>query len=528
MPRNYLDSIMNASDPIYNAILAGRISEIPSISNDLLVVELTPDSFSDLKAFFIVDAARHLYRRQQFMEAQTVIERFLKINLNKHDLFELLNQSPFKGNHQAVLGHFHLPKTAEDWAIYALIQGACCKDYDSSVVNFQQAIELNLENNDWYLFTGFQFIHLGDRASAEKCFQKCLEVNPKDHVAWTVMVGVIPRQSDLMIEYIQRAINLCPDYTFAKMELAFQYFYLNQFDLGWKEYESRLDSYDILGTIYRLFDENKRWRGESLDGKVIVVFCEQGLGDYIQFVRYVLVLKQRYNVTVVLQVFPELKELFKNIGDQLFVIDPSQMPEIPQYDYFASCMSLPFLLDLPLLNNQYLSTNKKIDLGFSDYFKIGICWSGNPLNANDGMRSVHLKHFKVLADIPGIKLFSLQKTQSDYGNIDDEDMDIIDLGIYFEDFNDTAAAVNALDLVISVETSVLPLAGALNTTEVWGLIPFLTDWRWGNFDSTLWFNSMKLFRQNKPHDWNSVFETIKDVLLEKLKVANIGVTTQET
>jgi ADP-heptose:LPS heptosyltransferase len=141
-------------------------------------------------------------------------------------------------------------------------------------------------------------------------------------------------------------------------------------------------------------------------------------------------------------------------------------------------------------------------------FKVGIAWSGNPTHRNDPNRSCKPDHFTQLAQIEGVKLFSLQKGRSEAENILAKKMDFVNLGDEFVDFSDTAGAIENLDLVISVDTSTLHLAGAMGK-RVWGLLAFAPDWRWMlDRNDSPWYPSVKLFRQSKARQWDEVFDTV--------------------
>ena len=151
-------------------------------------------------------------------------------------------------------------------------------------------------------------------------------------------------------------------------------------------------------------------------------------------------------------------------------------------------------------------------------FKIGIVWSGNPHNRKDPVRSCSLDDFALLSEVPGVSFFSLQKGTASAGAINPPGvMEITNLEDELNDFAETAAAIVHLDLVISVDTAVVHLAGAMNK-PVWLLLQFAPDWRWLlKRDDSPWYPSMRLFRQTKPNDWKTVFEEVKDALIQEVE-----------
>jgi hypothetical protein len=185
---------------------------------------------------------------------------------------------------------------------------------------------------------------------------------------------------------------------------------------------------------------------------------------------------------------------------------------MPEYDIQSSLLSLPYMLMQQSLESSvpsapYLTIKKKASLeNYSNYYKIGIVWAGSPLHPNDANRSCYLNKFKPIHDLPGVKLFSLQKDTRKRVYIDQpdhlidyacgcEDMSIVDMSEHMGSFEETGAIINELDLVVTVDTSVAHLAGAIGK-EVWTMIPWNPDWRWKiKGEKTDWYPSMRLFRQ---------------------------------
>ena len=247
------------------------------------------------------------------------------------------------------------------------------------------------------------------------------------------------------------------------------------------------------------------------------MYCEQGTGDMIQFVRYVPRLTAM-EANVILDVPPSLETLFTPFGKTR--IEYRDEP----YDYHCSILSLIYLLNIPqgeyAENVPYLEAQPLLDMtDYASNFKIGIVWAGNPGHPNDINRSCHLSLFRKIANLPNVKLFSLQKETSkrvyssnpnNQIDLSDncDDLKVVDMADFLIDYKATASVVNEMDLIITVDTSVLHLAGALGK-ETWGLIPYNPDWRWQASGSTnVWYPSVILYRQQVPGDWESVFEKI--------------------
>ena len=158
----------------------------------------------------------------------------------------------------------------------------------------------------------------------------------------------------------------------------------------------------------------------------------------------------------------------------------------------------------------------------NDDFKIGIVWAGSPHHRNDRNRSCKLEDFTQLAEIPGLSFYSVQKGPASAEALNPPgEMKIINLGNEMNDFTDTAAVIVNLDMVISVDTAVVHLAGAIGK-PVWNLLPFAPEWRWQlDLDDSPWYPGMRLFRQTKPKDWSGVFEQVKKALISAISTAEI-------
>lgn len=298
-----------------------------------------------------------------------------------------------------------------------------------------------------------------------------------------------------------------------------------------RAYEHRINVFPQFGVLFQHYNPEKLWKKERLDGKTIIVYCEQGLGDSIQFVRYIPYLKNRFgeDSKVILHCNPSVVSLFAHSGlgiDDYFTGSPGDPAMgLPDHDYHVSLMSLPYLTEVDILHSdKYLQAN--LSLIPSDKLKVGICWAGSPKHPNDVRRSVYLKQFAAISHIPGIQLYSFQKDKRarayKYGGcpvdlaIESENVEYIDLSESLNDLDEAGTNLLAMDLFITVDTALMHLAGALGL-ETWGLIPYVPDWRWGlNSESTPWYPTLKLFRQPKHGDWKSVFERIEADLKDRI------------
>jgi hypothetical protein len=264
------------------------------------------------------------------------------------------------------------------------------------------------------------------------------------------------------------------------------------------------------------------WDGSRLAEKTILLHAEQGLGDTIQFIRYAPLVKQRGG-TVIVECDNSLMRLFRSCpGIDLLVAERSSLPP---FNLHAPLMSLPYILKTCLntipASIPYLHAGDEPDSPLNAILKahdgqrrIGIVWAGSPKHQNDANRSCPLIHFQRLTEVEDVALFSLQKNEKETGlTLKESGLNqVINLSPFLSDFADTAAAIMKLELVITVDTAVAHLAGALGK-PVWVLLPFAPDWRWLlNREDSPWYPTMRLFRQRAPEDWESVFERVVSAL----------------
>ena len=327
-------------------------------------------------------------------------------------------------------------------------------------------------------------------------------------------------------ESFGRALDMKPRDPSAKFALAFLYLTLGKFNLGWPLYEARFDV-PALRNPSRHFDA-PRWTGaEPLAGKTLLVHAEQGLGDVIQFCRYLRLLESQ-GATVVFEVMPNLMALLRTLPGSVRMIPRGDA--LPPFDYYIPLLSLPLAYQTRLesipANTPYLAAEPERVAKWSQRLqalpgrRIGIAWQGNlaveKLIWARG-RSMPLAALEPLARLPDVSLVALQKGPGldqlrDVGFADR----IVELGTDFDSgpdaFLDTAAVMANLDLVITTDTSIAHLAGALGR-PVWTALALSPEWRWllGRSDSP-WYPGMRLFRQTTDGDWGTVVAAMVEAL----------------
>jgi tetratricopeptide (TPR) repeat protein len=319
------------------------------------------------------------------------------------------------------------------------------------------------------------------------------------------------------IRALRRAIALSPHHANAHSGLGILLLMRGDLAEGWDEYEWRLRSSERTGPRF----PERPWQGESLAGKHIYVQAEQGFGDSLQFVRYLPLLAQRARA-VTLRVHQQLVTLLRGSLPGITVLGDRSDPA--PYDCDTVLLSLPRLFKTRLetipADTPYLQAPADAlerwtrRLSAMKGLTVGLVWAGNPEHANDHRRSIDLKYLAPLAGVPGTSFASLQvgPRGADLKKLKSGKHRIEDLAAGFTDFVETAAAVTALDLVITADTAMAHLAGALGK-PVWVLLPEVTDWRWMlEREDNPWYPTMRLFRRRGGEDWSAVVARVASEL----------------
>ena len=321
---------------------------------------------------------------------------------------------------------------------------------------------------------------------------------------------------------LERAVEIKPNDPDARFLRGLERLLNGDLAGGFSDYQFRLQSPD-LKLANRTFPQ-PAWTGEDVSGKTILLHTEQGLGDAIQFIRYAPLLAER-GAKVVVECSPDTVSIMRRVKGVSEVI--ARGGTLPAFDVHASVLSLPMLfgttLDTIPANVPYIAADEQLALSWADIIasdppgrRVGLVWSGNPKHINDHNRSILLRMFEALAATPDATFFSLQKGPAE-AQLGDSTLKLrlVDHAARLTDFGQTAALLHHLDLVITVDTAVAHLAGAMGK-PVWVLLPFVPDWRWmrGRSDSP-WYPTMRLFRQPALHDWETVIREIAAALRQQ-------------
>lgn len=369
----------------------------------------------------------------------------------------------------------------------------------------------------------FSLKSTGSFDDAIREFQQAIKLDPKMAAAHSNL-GIVYKDQGKLEEAkacYRRAIELKPDYADAHWNLSLVLLRQGNFKEGLVEYEWRRHV-RTAAPVPNL--PIPPWNGEELNGKAVVLYPEQGLGDAIQFTRYIPMVQQRGG-RVVVACPPSLRGIFaRSFPLAQFVNFGGNFPPI---DLQSSLVSLPLVFGTDLnsipATISYLETDSALvakwaaRLGERDgRLRVGFVWAGNPAHYNDQNRSIPIEELRPISQMKEIAAFSLQK---DKRADQVAPAELIDFTAEFSDFDETAAFIENLDVVVTVDTAVAHLAGAIGKAT-WMLLPFVTDWRWLiDRADTPWYPTMRLFRQRAIGDWPQV---VRDVAGELQALANRG------
>jgi tetratricopeptide (TPR) repeat protein len=353
--------------------------------------------------------------------------------------------------------------------------------------------------------TALHVLHRLEQALA--CYDRTLVLKP-DHIAALNNRGMILydlTRLDEALACYDRAVVLKPDFAAAHWNRSLCQLLTGDFEHGSREFEWRWES--AQQALKRDFTQ-PLWTGEqSVEGKTILLHAEQGLGDTIQFCRYAQLVAAR-GATVLLEVQPSLKALLSELKGVTKVFARGEL--LPAFHYHCPLLSLPLAfsttLDTIPAEIPYLSSNAdrvnewRFRLGSKTLPRIGLTWSGSSGHRNDANRSIPLAEFAhVLTGDAHLVSLQREVRPADQAILDAH-KDIVHFGHELKDFADTAALANLMDVVITVDTAVAHLAGAMGK-PVWILLPFAPDWRWLlDREDSPWYPSARLFRPSAVYD----------------------------
>jgi len=394
-----------------------------------------------------------------------------------------------------------------------------CGDLDGASLACRSAVQFSPNRAENWNSLGVVSAERGEAAKALEAYRRAITIKPTYAEAHTNLGNALAAagQEEEAATAFRGAVELAPHSVPAHWNLAVELLRQGDFRNGWKEHEWRLKAKSQFPV--RSFPQ-PQWTGEDLNDKTILLHAEQGFGDTIQFVRYAPLVAARGG-RVILECQPELYRLLKGLVRTEGLV--ARGDPLPPFDLQCPLLSLPLAFETTLetipARKPYLSVAAEYVRAWATKMpsvtgtlNVGLCWAGSPTHSNDASRSIPLADLSPLA-FDGVTFYSLQRRESgQQAPAIPRNLGSRDFGDQIVDFTDTAALILNLDLVISVDTAVAHLAGALGK-PVWLLLPFAADWRWLlHREDSPWYPTLRLFRQRIRGNWKVVLQHVADEL----------------
>jgi len=461
-----------------------------------------------------------LYRQSRLEDAIRSFRRTIAIDPDNVAAPRLMALVLHEAGHREEAVRLYREVSARDPSDHVILSnlGACLFElgqYDEAIGCCELALAVKPDYAPAHTNLGIVFEAQNLVEAAVEAHRRAIALEP-DYAKGHANLAVALRNAgeiDEAIAVSRRAIALDPEQPLAHYNHAHFLLMNGEFEAGFEEYQWRRQC-KMLADGDPVFDEPE-WKGEPLAGRTLLLFAEYGLGDVINFVRYVpMAMARAGSGRIVLQVQPAVASLIRAMLPEITVLARGET--LPPFDLQLPLMSLPRVFrttvetipaSIPYLHADPAKLVRWHQaLAGDTALKVGVVWAGNPRHKGDRQRSVPAEAVLPQLIMPGVQLYSLQKEprREDAPVLRRLAGAVVDLAPTLGDFADTAAAVSALDLVIAVDTAVAHVAGALGR-PVWMLCPYALDWRWlRDREDTPWYPTMRLFRQPRPQVWDPV------------------------
>lgn len=487
--REMSTDIKNQVSIALNLHQAGKFKEAESMYNSILGTDSTNTDALNLLGLLKI-------QMKQFGEAVFLIKKAVEIKPCAY-FYENLGRAYFEG-----------------------------KNFVSAIECYKKSIEFNLNDFDVYFNLALAYKKNSQFDEAIETYNSALSLKPDSADVYFNMANAYENKNETQqaLQYYEKAKELGVNDSNINYFLAVSYLKLKNFEQGWKYYEDRPSKpFGILTQRlqYKNSMDKPFWQGENIEDKTLFVYYEAAFGDSLMYARYLPLLSEKCK-KVFFKPQNNLTKLFEDSDLKVEIID--KPVKNLEFDVHIPLMGVPYVLkmnsqeDIPLPEGYLRSNQEKVreyraNFFNNDKFKIGIKWQGNA--AYDRNRIIPLETFYKLFNLPNTQFYSLQKGEGEdeLSNLPDK-YNVINLAPTFNDFADTAAAIENLDLVICNDTSVAHLAAGMGK-KCWVLLPFVSNWRWHtDMSYSPWYNSVKLFKQTKLDDWNEVFEHVLEELVK--------------
>ena len=402
------------------------------------------------------------------------------------------------------------------------------EQYENAIACYKKAISIKPNHFMSHNNLGLIFYYLKQFDNAKNSYENSIQINP-NHARGHNNLGILLKelgQYEKAIRCHEKVIQIHPNHADAHFSLGVLLILLSEFEKGFKEYEWRKKL--LKNKFIRKDIESLEWQGEDLTNKTILILSEQGVGDIIQFSRYLYLLQDQYSANIIFRTKKNLIHLFSNNKFKIF----SDEEPIPQHDFHKLLLSLPQMFyqkkkTFPKQIN-FIKKNENIFLKWKTKlkdikgFKVGINWQGRKSYGVDHLRSIPLLFYEELFTIEKINFINLQKG---FGTEQIKDFKYKDKLYDFSTeidngdnaFEDTIGILQNLDLIITSDTALPHISSTLGI-KTWVLLHYSPDWRWFlKSKDSVWYKHLTLYRQEKLDNWNTVFDSVKKDLVASLK-----------
>ncbi len=473
---------------------SGKLTEARDLYMDILKDEPENAEVWDLLGVLY-------YQVKDYLESELCIKKAISISPRLYYIENLARLYLEKGEFKLAIALYEdLTKHSEsyeNWFNLAMAYKGV-KDWAKAKDAYCKSLEVNPNGYESYFNLAYLALNENDPWKAVECYKKALEINPQD---WESMYFL----------------------SLAQMQI-------KDYKEGLKNFESRLCRQSAIlsqeKTYPNLMKQKPIWNGESLEGKVLFTYYEAGYGDILMFYRYMPILTSMCK-KVIFKPQKELAPLFRENSYGAEILEIFDFEKEIYFDYHIPFLSIPHVMGFDNEkmfihhNDGYLKANPakvnyyKERYFNNDKFKVGIKWQGNTYY--DTERVLNVEDFFRLFEIPNTQFYSCQTLDGaeEFSKIK-EKYDVIDLGSTFANFSDTAGALENMDLIISNDTSLVHLAGAMKKL-CWVLLPHVYNWRWHtDLSHCDWYDSVKIYRQKSFGEWNDVFDDVENDLKKLL------------
>ena len=492
----------------------GNLYEAQTIYHHILQIEPTHYQSIGNLGLLSIQLDKIYQAREYLIRATTVNPDYQEAYTNLGNLY--FQQSEFELAINAYQNAVRI--SPDDEEVWANLGNAFLKEKrdKEAVKSYKKALKLNPNRPDLYDFLGDCYYILEQYKTAIVSYRNVLKIDKTNATCYYKLGQAYQQigQYRHSIDCYKRSLSLQPENAEVNCQLGTVLLLTGDYKNGWLKYEWR-----------RKINKYKRnivqpaWVGGDCRGKTLLVYAEQGLGDTIQFSRFIPFLEDK-DCLVVFECQPPLKPFFEEWNPFSGFVDVfSTGEDLPEFDLYVPLMSLPYILNLdmiekiphPLRGRPFSSVpNQKMNnrLSNENNLQVGLVWAGNPEHARDSHRSMKFNQILDWLNTPGCDFFSLQVGVAARELYETTNLpissSIVDLGKTFNNFFDTAKAISQLDLVISVDTSVAHLAATMEI-PTWIMLTANPDWRWLlSQTKSPWYPSVRLFRQVWGGGWDSV------------------------